>query len=524
MNPATATRKLLGLIRLARDTRCFLAEPLTSAEAQNTITEGVLNREQRFLQKLQTSVYGEPRNPYHKLLAAAGCEFEDVRQMVGSDGLENALGRLAAAGVSVSYDELKGHTSIKRGSEAFDVQSSDFDDPSHRIDIVGSSAGTGGNPTRTTGSLAFIEQMAPHWAVFFEEHDCFHHPLIFWTPGHANVIGRHLRCAKFGQKYVHWFVSEKMTAAKDRLYAACLRWIARRATGCPRPVSAPYDRPEIVLRSVLALLASGPVCMNTAPSAAVKLSLAAQERDVDLAGLTFMLGAEPLTPARRTAIEASGARAAPLYGSTEAPWIGGQCSHPEHPDEVHVLLDNYAVIGGGDSDAEEQPLLVTALHPFSPKILINADLADRAVIGRRRCDCLYDRMGCHATLHTIRSSDKITGYGVNIDVSDVAYVLEDALPRHVGGAVGDYQLIQEQDSNGLPRYSLFIDPRVGSVEPDTAKDRFYRELNRRRSYYGFMTAILQKEHALQIRRASPRRAGHGKLLPFLRRSTLGGRT
>ena len=69
----------------------------------------------------------------------------------------------------------------------------------------------------------------------------------------------------------------------------------------------------------------GTVATNTTPSAAVKLSIAAQRLSAPLEGVTFLLGSEPLTPARRRTIEASGAAAAPLYGSTEAPWTGGQC-------------------------------------------------------------------------------------------------------------------------------------------------------------------------------------------------------
>jgi hypothetical protein len=312
-----------------------------------------------------------------------------------------------------------------------------------------------------------------------------------------------------------------MTAAKDRLYATCLRWLVQQQAGFPAPEAARYDQPRIVLERVLAVLARGPACINTAPSAAVKLSLAAQERGAELSGLTFLLGAEPLTPARKSAIEASGARATPLYGSTEAAWIGGQCRRPEHPDEVHVLLDSYAVTTDPNSDNGSRPLRITSLQPLAPKILINAEIGDRAVIGQRRCDCLYDRLGCTTTLHTIRSSDKITEYGVNIDISDVIQILEQTFPRQFGGMGGDYQLVEAPDSKGLPRYTLFIDPRVTLPNKETAVAAFLSELSRLRPYYGYMAAILRKERVVAVQRAAPLRTRQGKMLSFWRQPPSG---
>ena len=45
---------------------------------------------------------------------------------------------------------------------------------------------------------------------------------------------------------------------------------------------------------------------------------------------------------------------------------------------------------------------------------------------------------------------------------------------------------------------------------------FLTELAARKTYYGFMTAILERERVLEVRRHTPVPSARGKLLPFLR--------
>lgn len=512
---------LVGLARFAYRVQDFLDETISIDQAERVIADGVRRREERFLEKLRLAVYPNPNSPYRKLLHAAGCEFGDVQRIVGQEGLEAALRKLAEDGVYVSYEEFKCQKPTIRGGQTFYFRENDFDDPRLVPDVRGASGGTRGKPMRVAGTLDQLAQMAPHWAVFFAENGCLDAPLIFWTPGHAGAAAPHLSCAKFNQKFVHWYVSEEMKNVKDRFYAACIHWLGRRVAGFPRPQQAPYSQPESILKSLLALLNEGKKpCVNTVPSAAVKLSLAAQNRGETLSGVTFLLGAEPLTPARRRTIEASGARATPLYGASEAGWIGGQCRCNRQPDEVHVLLDNYAVIpareGVPGKNREGQSLFLTSLRRITPKILLNTDIGDRAVVERRRCDCLYDGLGCRLCLHTIRSSDKITEFGVNFAVSDVFHVLEEILPRRFGGAPGDFQLVESRDSRGLPRYLLLVNPGIPGIDEQTLPVAFLSELGKLRSYYGFMVSIWAREKVIRVRRTAPVATPRGKILPFLR--------
>src|SRR5262249_16104425 len=265
-----------------------------------------------------------------------------------------------------------------------------------------STSGTRGAPVSVPIDADHIAELAPSWSIFLEEQGCLEAPLIFWTPGHAGVAARYLACAQVGLKYANWFISEDVGSIASRTYAEYVHRFARWAGGFPAPERASFGEPGRVLDVVQRRLAeSGRVALNTAPSAAVKLSLAAQQRAVSLAGLTFLLGSEPLTPARRQTIEASGARTAALYGSSEAPWIGGQCRHRAHSDDVHVLLDGYAIVPAA-ANSDDRTLLLTSLRRALPKVLLNTDIGDRAEIDRSPCDCLYSRLGCGLRLHTIR--------------------------------------------------------------------------------------------------------------------------
>ena len=510
-----------GLVRFAYQIREFLSEPLTAEQAADIVAKGVRRRDARFLGKLESVVYGNPTSPYRKLLESAGCERGDVEGLVRREGLEGTLEVLARAGVYLTFDEFKCRVPVVRGSLKFEMAPADLDDPTMRAESFGATGGTSGKPARVRWAFAQTAQSAPHWCVFFAANNCLGAPLLYWRPGHAGASGAHVAWAKFGRGMEAWFVSQEMTNSMDRLYAGALRWIGRSFAGFPRPRNIAYHDAEPWLEEVLRILSrSRSACLNTPPSAAARLSLAAQRRGVRLTGLTCLLGAEPLTVARRAAIEASGARATPLYGSQEATWTGGQCPHPRHADEVHVLGDLHAVIAGGPLDKpvseDGAPLLFTSLAPVAPTFLLNTDIGDRGIIGSRRCDCLYDRLGCRQTIHDIRSSDKITGFGVTFWVADVCEVLDTALPSRLGATPGDFQLLESDSESPWPRYILLADPRLTNFTSEHLLRVFLEELSRRKSYYGFMTAIWKSESVIEVRRKRPVAAAQGKT-PLFRR-------
>ena len=513
-------RRAIGLARFALRVRGIHDSKISIADAKRLISEGVHNRATRFLTKLEVAAYSNPKSPYLKLLMAAGYQLGDVENLVESQGLEGTLRSLADSGVYLTYDEFKCRTPTIRGSQTFRFSPSDFDDPNMFAESYGSSGGTGGDSVETKYASETVYQFTPHWALFLAENDCLRKPLSFWGPQSSGASSRQLACSRFNQPLGPCFVSEELTDFTERFYHGTKRLIAERVGDFPRPESAPYGQESIVLAKVGEVLArNGGMCLNVAPSAAVRISLAAQRRGINLEDLTFLLGGEPLTQARRRAIEASGAIARPLYGSSEASWIGGQCSHPEHPDEVHLLEDNYAVIPARPVESHNGgpvPLLMTSLQRVTSKILLNTDIGDLAILDSRSCSCLYGQVGCSRVLHTIRSSDKITDFGVNFAVADVCQVLEAALPCRVGGTAGDYQLVEERHSSGLPSYNLRISPRLPDVDCEEVVRVFFEELSKPRTYYAYMVNTWRRAAVFKCFVGEPLATRAGKMLPFYR--------
>lgn len=512
--------RLTGLAKFSRRLRSLLDDTITAAEAQALIAQGVARRDRRFLSKLDEAVYANPASPYRKLLEAAGCERGDIVRLVGTEGVEGTLGVLAEEGVFLSYQEFKCRRPTVRGSQTFHFSTADFNDPLVTDAVAATSSGTSGVPVSVPIDADHIAELAPSWSLFLEENGCLDDPLLFWTPGHPGVAARYLACARARQKYVYWFISEDVGSMASRAYAECVHRVARWAGDFPPPQRASFSEPQRVLQAIVTLLNNGcRPAVNTAPSAAVKLSLVAQHAGRDLRGVTFLLGAEPVTAARRRTIEASGASAVALYGSSEAPWIGGQCRHRAHADDVHVLLDGYAVIpapDGGAAQPKPSTLLLTSLRQTLPKVLLNVDIGDRAMITSDPCDCLYDRLGCRMRLHSIHSADKITELGVTFAVADVFHLLEEALPRQFGGVAGDYQLVEARNADGLARYVMRINPTLAAIDEEAVVAAFFAELARLEDHYRPMVSAWARDRLVRVERAPALAAGSGKVLPFHR--------
>ncbi len=511
--------EFLGLTRFALGLRPFLAETIAPDEARRLVRHWVEERDARFLKKLERTVFRYRPSPYLALLRHAGCEAGDVAAMVRSSGIEQALAVLAKAGVYVTWEELKGRAPAVRGSRTFHFGEADFGNPLVTSHYRTSSGGTSGVPVRMHIDLEEHRQSAPDWAVLFAAHGWMDRPLVFWTPTHTGLANRYLKCAKFGKPYARWFAITDVATPQDRLRSALVHGLARWAAALSRPELVPVDRPGRICDYLLEALRDGlaPV-VNTSPSAAARLSLEIQRRGESLEGIAFLLGAEPLTAARRRTIEQCGARAVPTYGTSECGWIGAQFPGARSADEVHLFRDAYAVCQGrdpGGDDGVARPLLFTNLRPASSKILLNAEIGDSAVVETDADSQPARELGYDVRLHTIRSFRKITAWGATFAQAELETVLEDALPKRFGGSVADYQLVEGQDERGLARLILRASPALGAISEEDLRATFLAEVNRLRRYYGFMTRVLTDADALRIERQAPLITRRGKLLPVI---------
>jgi hypothetical protein len=515
-----------GFLRFASGVKRFVGESISVENARKTILQRMAMREIALLEKIELAIFANLRSPYLKLFRAAGCEIGDLKSLVTREGVEPALRTLHQSGIYVTFDEFKGRTPAVRGSQTFVFRDTDFDNPLITPHFHSSSGGTRGRPTRILIDLDHVAQSAPHWALWFAAHDWLSRPLIFWTPSHSGVANRHLLCAKFGKRYVKWFSSVGMGTLKDRIVAPCVHGLVRWGTGCGRPEFVPLDEAAKVGEYLAGLVRQGmKPCIITSPSEAVRVCLAMQDRRMSLSDVTFLLGAEPLTAARKGTIEAAGAEAVPTYGFSEGGNVGSQCPNPGPVDDVHISLDAYAVIQReqdpqGVKTASDGALLLTALRPACPKVLLNTEIGDCAVLEERRCGCLFDEVGYVQHLHTIRSFQKITGFGVTFVGADLFHLLEDVLPRRFGGSLTDYQLVEEQDARGEPRYTLFVSPEVALRDEKELVEGFLEELGKLKNHYRYMVSLWAQADVLHVKRQRPLPTGRGKILPY---RTLGAR-
>ena len=509
---------MYSFLRFAYGLKSFLRELISLETARAHVRQGMQVRDVAFLQNVERTIFANPTSPYLKLFQAARCELGDLKSLVSQEGVEGALQQLLQAGVYVTFEEFKGKTAAVRGSQTFSFRDTDFDNPRLSTHLRIASGGTRGRPTQSRIDLDYIAQTAPHWALWFAAHDWLANPLVFWEPKHTGMAARQLRCIKFGKKFVKWFATARMGTVKERLISASVHTLVRRSVGLPKPEFVPLNEAWKVGEYLVGMVQDGNnPCVNTSPTAAVRISLDMQERGKSLQNVTFLLGSEPLTPTRKDTIEASGAKAVPTYGSSESAAIGSQCPNPTAADDIHVSLDIYEVIqraqplyDGQTADA----LLLTSLLPACPKVLLNAEIGDYAVVERRHCGCLFDELGYVKHLHTIRSSQKLTGEGVTIVGADLYHLIEEVLPKRFGGTLADYQLVEEQDARGLPQYALIVSPEVGMLNENALAETFLEELGKMKSSYRLMVDLWVQADSLRVKRRRPLATGRGKILPF----------
>lgn len=507
-----------GMARFALGVRPFVRGRVTLEQVRATVRNGMAQREAALVRKVERAVFDNPRSPYLRLCRRAGVELGDVRRLVREQGVEGALATLCEAGIYVTFEELKGRQPIRRGSDTFTVRDGDFDNPWITAHYRGSSGGSSGRPTRIVVDLEHIAETAPHHRLWFEEHGWMDRPLLLWTEGGAVVANRHLLCTRFGKRFDRWFCFAKPRGVKAGLAARWVHTLVRHAAAIPRAEMVPIDEAWRVGNYLLELRdGKERPCLITTPSHAIHICLAARAQSRTLEGVTFLVGGEPLTRTRRRTIEAAGAEVVPTYGFTEGGNVGSQCRHPPAVDAIHVSLDAYAVLGRSRPVAQGttvDALLLTALRPSCPKVLLNAEIGDYATVVQRRCECLFDEVGYHQHVHTIRSFDKLTGVGMTFVGADLYEVLEGILPARFGGSAIDYQIVERQDSQGLPRYYLLASPDIGPIDERRLSETFLKELGKRWSAYRWMAEVWSRAGVLEVRRERPLATGGGKASPF----------
>jgi hypothetical protein len=168
----------------------------------------------------------------------------------------------------------------------------------------------------------------------------------------------------------------------------------------------------------------------------------------------------------------------------------------------------------GEDGPTVEALLYTSLLRWAPKILLNVESGDSAVLEQRACGCRMGELGLNQHISQIRSFEKLSGEGMTFARSSLLRVLEEVLPARFGGASTDYQVIEEEGERGVLRLVLIVSPTVGTVDEAALRQTFLDELGRDGRLAQYMATVWQRAGTVVVRRQPPMATRAGKILPF----------
>jgi hypothetical protein len=193
------------------------------------------------------------------------------------------------------------------------------------------------------------------------------------------------------------------------------------------------------------------------------------------------------------------------------------CATQAKVDDVHLIKDKMAIIQRekslGTGEVKVSALHHTTLLPGCPKIMINVESGDYGVLDVRPCGCALGAIGYDQHLHTIRSYEKLTSEGMTFMGSDLLTLVEETLPSRFGGHPTDYQFVEEEE-DGLAKVSIFVSPRVGSVNEEQVVAAVLETLRARSGLNEKMIRMWQKGQTLQVVRREPYATSTAKILPL----------
>lgn len=510
--------------RFARKLPAFLARRDSVEGARAILAERLARRGENFLDFAERAVYGHPASPYLPLLRAAGCELGDLRRLVGERGVEGALDELRRAGVRVRFEQFKGREPlVVEGREIADG-AAHFDNPLARKHLETMSSGSTGARTRNPIDLDHKAARGAVSPAIRAAQGILDLPRarVGGTLPESSGFGGALSGGGGGRVAERWFTPvlspPRRTELRFRVAHHLVIALARlQGVRVPKPEPLPIGEVIRVARWAAETIARQGACLvHATPSMSLRIALAARREGIDLTGLTFTAGGEPLTPAKAAGIRASGARVFANYNMSEAGAIGVFCTRPVGVNDQHVMKDQLALVqapravGGVEVDA----LLVTSLLPTAPRVLLNVETDDYGVLEERRCGCPLDELGLHTHVRDVRSFKKLTAEGVTLVGSEMEHVLEHVLPERFGGSALDYQLSEEEDAEGFTRIAVRVDPAVGPLDEGAVLATVLAALEKASISADLAMRLWNHTGAIRVVRAPPVVGARGKLLPL----------
>jgi hypothetical protein len=520
----------LAFLRFTRGLRGAFQDRLTLDEAKAAMRESLTDREDRFLAFVEKHVYGNPRSPYLPMLRIAACELGDLRNMVRDKGLEPTLLELRKADVYVSFEEFKGRQPIVRQGRVLEVKPDDFLNPWIDAYLETTSSGSTGRASKSRMSAdgAVSVRSGVGNMILAYVHGFLGQPKAIWNPvlPTGEGLGQILRGVWSDQVPVRWFspgsTSDLNTSLLYRFFTFSLvLFLRRQGVPAPWPEWVPVERGiKVAEWAVRTVKEHGGCVINTFPSLALRVSLAAQEHGLDLTGLTLMGAGEPTTDAKWRGITRSGARWVPYYSCTEAGNIGMGCANPQDGNDVHWMKGQVGMIQYPrqlpGSDLIVNSFYYTTLQRTPIKLLLNMESDDFGVVEECHCGCRYEELGLTQHIRHIRSFAKLTAEGMTVAGTAMVRILEDVLPARFGGTALDYQLQEAEDEQGFTRYYVVVHPRVTLDDEQAVLEAVWEGLRKTGPGENISQSMWQRAQTFRIKRAEPTWGPSGKFHPLVR--------
>ena len=513
-------------VRFAFGLKGFLKKSLSLQEANTIVLGRMAERERSFLRLMERAVFGYSRSPYLPLLKLAGCEPGDIRHMLRQNGLEGTLLALRETGVYVTFEEFKGRRPIERFGQVIPVRAHGFSNPFLKRQYETETGGSTDAGKRVSHELDYMSAQGPPLMLARHAHGILDAPTALWRGPLPDGSGLNLllMAVRSRNTPTRWFTAHLPADMKPALrfrLATFLTVAMGRLMKVPIPWPKPLKLQEARVLSRWACQTAkkhGKAAIFAPVSRAMRVSLAAQAENLDLTGVTFVVGGEPPTPAKVDQILASGARYFPTYALAEVSLLGVGCANPETVNEVHLMKDLYAVISR-ERTLEDQNVTVSAfsfttLHPSTPTLMLNVEIDDCGEITQRRCGCPLETLGYTDHLVNIQSYSKLTCEGVTLLGSEMVRILEEVLPARFGGTVLDYQLLEEEGERGFTRLSIIVSPRIQlSCEKDVI-DAFFGALAKQSDSDNYTRAVWGQTDTVRVKRMEPLWSARGKHMPL----------
>ena len=235
---------------------------------------------------------------------------------------------------------------------------------------------------------------------------------------------------------------------------------------------------------------------------------------LDISGTFFRCSGEPLSPGKARVVNDARCVARCHFAMAELGRMALACGRPSTYDDVHIAADKVAFLqrdidlAGG---ATVQGLVLTTLVWSVPKIMLNVEIGDYAVKGRRSCGCVLEGLGFTEQLSTIRSYEKLTSEGMHFVGTDLLAIVDEVLPQRFGGAPTDYQFVEEE-RDGLPAVSLVMSEKIGTVSAADVQSAVLNALASRDAAHRMMAGLWRDGGTLRVVRREPYATNAGKIL------------